>query len=207
MPAKDIALVKTVQKVVDGRAAFRLDANQAYTAERGRRDSSRRSIPTGIELFEQPCAAGDWDAHLAVTRVAQVPMMLDESIYGLADIEKAARLEAATYLKLKLMKLVTLDALVEGDRPHPGTGDEAGPRQRRGLRSGLLDGRLHRGAADRQRRGNERLPQGALRRCCESGLEFRDGAMRLKAGYAPRLDRAALDDVRRRLPFNRRRKA
>lgn len=38
-------------------------------------------------------------------------MMLDESIYGLADIEKAARLKAATYVKLKLMKLVTLRAL------------------------------------------------------------------------------------------------
>jgi L-alanine-DL-glutamate epimerase-like enolase superfamily enzyme len=27
--------------------------------------------PEGIELFEQPCAAGDWDAHLAVARVAE----------------------------------------------------------------------------------------------------------------------------------------
>ena len=30
-----------------------------------RRRSSRSADPAGIELFEQPCAAGDWDAHRA----------------------------------------------------------------------------------------------------------------------------------------------
>jgi L-alanine-DL-glutamate epimerase-like enolase superfamily enzyme len=38
-------------------------------------------------------------------------MMLDESIYGLHDIERAADLRAAAYVKVKLMKLGTLDAL------------------------------------------------------------------------------------------------
>ena len=52
--------------------------------------------PQDIELFEQPCAAGDWDAHAqAVARRATVPMMLDESIYGMADIERAAAEGAA----------------------------------------------------------------------------------------------------------------
>ena len=110
--ANDIARVKILQNVVNGRAAIRLDANQAFTAEQGMA-FVKALDPMDIELFEQPCAAGDWDAHLAVARVAQVPMMLDESIYGLADIDKAAKLKAATYVKLKLMKLVTLDALAK----------------------------------------------------------------------------------------------
>src|SRR6185437_11370976 len=67
--------------------------------------------PAGIELFEQPCAAGDWDAHLTVARAASVPMMLDESVYGLDDIDRAAELGAASYIKVKLMKLGTLDRL------------------------------------------------------------------------------------------------
>jgi L-alanine-DL-glutamate epimerase-like enolase superfamily enzyme len=71
----------------------------------------RALAPQGIELFEQPCAAGDWEAHLAVARAASVPMMLDESIYGMADIERAADLRAASYIKLKLMKLVTIGRL------------------------------------------------------------------------------------------------
>lgn len=110
--ARDSEMLKSVQRVVQGRARIRVDANQGYSAEQGMA-FARALDPAGIELFEQPCAAGDWEAHLAVARVSPVPMMLDESIYGLADIEKAAALKAAAYIKVKLMKLVTLDALVQ----------------------------------------------------------------------------------------------
>lgn len=110
--ARDTEMLKSVQRVVQGRARIRIDANQGYSAEQGMA-FARALDPAGIELFEQPCAAGDWEAHLAVARVSPVPMMLDESIYGLADIEKAAALKAAAYIKVKLMKLVTLDALVQ----------------------------------------------------------------------------------------------
>ncbi len=154
--------------------------------------SSRRSIPQGIELFEQPCAAGDWDAHLAVARVAEVPMMLDESIYGLADIEKAARLEAATYLKLKLMKLVTLAALSKaidrirelGMKPVLGNGVACDPGC---WMEGCIAARQIDNAGEMNGFLKARSP------LIENGLAFRNGAMTLKAGYAPRLDRAALD--------------
>ena len=107
----DARRVKAVQRAVRGRARIRLDANQGYTAEQGIA-FVRALDPAGIELFEQPCAAGDWDSHLAVARAASVPMMLDESIYGVADIERAAELRAASYIKLKLMKCVTLERLL-----------------------------------------------------------------------------------------------
>ena len=99
-------------RITAGRARIRIDANQGYTADEGRAFATALD-PAGIELFEQPCAAGDWDAHLAVARASPVPMMLDESIYGLADIEKAAALRAASYIKVKLMKLVTLERLTQ----------------------------------------------------------------------------------------------
>jgi len=107
----DARRVKAVQRVVAGRARIRLDANQGYSEEQGVA-FVRALDPADIELFEQPCAAGDWDAHLAVARAAAVPMMLDESIYGLADIERAAKLRAASYIKLKLMKCVSLERLL-----------------------------------------------------------------------------------------------
>lgn len=107
---RDLERVRAVQKVAAGRAAIRLDANQGYSAEQGI-TFVRALDPMAIELFEQPCAAGDWNAHLAVARAANVPMMLDESIYGMADIERAAELGAARYIKVKLMKLVTLTGL------------------------------------------------------------------------------------------------
>ena len=106
----DAARVAAIQGAVAGRARIRIDANQGYTAAQGIAFAAALD-PAGIELFEQPCAAGDWQAHLAVARGAGVPMMLDESIYGIADIERAAELRAATYVKVKLMKLTTIDRL------------------------------------------------------------------------------------------------
>lgn len=109
----DMARVRFIQKFVHGRAQIRLDGNQGYTREEAIRFASSLT-PDGIELFEQPCPASDWAAAEAAARVATVPMMLDESIYGMEDIERAADIKAATYIKLKLMKAGSLDRLAEG---------------------------------------------------------------------------------------------
>lgn len=106
----DLRRVRHIQHVLRGRAMIRIDANQGYSKDDG--CTFARSLdPTGIELFEQACAAGDWDAALAVKRATTVPIMLDESIYTMADVEKAAALGAADIIKLKLMKLGSIDQL------------------------------------------------------------------------------------------------
>ncbi len=107
---RDGAMVKRIQRALDGRGGIRLDANQGYQRDDACRFAASLE-PEGIELFEQPCAAGDWESAQAVARVATVPMMLDESIYGLDDIRRAAELKAARYIKVKLMKLGGLDRL------------------------------------------------------------------------------------------------
>ena len=110
----DVAFVRRVQAIVRQRVPIRVDANQGYTAEQAARFISATD-PVGIELFEQPCAAHDWDAHrVAASEAARtgLPLMLDESIYGLADIERAARERACRFVKVKLMKFVGVDALV-----------------------------------------------------------------------------------------------
>lgn len=107
---KDLAHVRSAQKISGGRAKLRVDANQGYSAAQGVA-FVRGLDPADIELLEQPCAAGDWESHMEVARAAKVPVMLDESIYGLEEIERAAELQAARYIKLKLMKLGSLEAL------------------------------------------------------------------------------------------------
>ena len=110
----DARMIDTIQRVVDGRAALRIDANQGYTADEARTLIGRLD-PAGVELFEQPCAAGDWDAHRVAADAAArtgLPLMLDESIYSLADIERAAREHACAFVKVKLMKFVGLSAIV-----------------------------------------------------------------------------------------------
>ena len=63
--ASDVAHVALIQRVVAGRAAIRVDANQGYDATAASAFIAGVD-PAGIELFEQPCAAGDWVAHRAV---------------------------------------------------------------------------------------------------------------------------------------------
>jgi L-alanine-DL-glutamate epimerase-like enolase superfamily enzyme len=112
----DLRTLAAVQEVVARRAAIRVDANQGYTAAQAVA-FVRGADPAGVELFEQPCAAGDWDAHARVAEAAAtrgLPLMLDESIYTMADIERAARERACAYLKVKLMKFVAIDALAAG---------------------------------------------------------------------------------------------
>lgn len=111
--ADDLAFVAAVQRAVAGRARIRIDANQGYDAAQAA-TFVRGVDPEGVELFEQPCAAGDWIAHRAAVDAASrtgLPLMLDESIYGLDDIERAADENACRFLKVKLMKFVSLDRL------------------------------------------------------------------------------------------------
>ena len=99
----DLARVQVIQRLVAGRACIRLDANQGYDRADACRFASALD-PDGIELLEQTCAAGDWDAAQSVAKVSTVPLMLDESIYDITDIDKAADLGVASYIKFKLMK-------------------------------------------------------------------------------------------------------
>jgi L-alanine-DL-glutamate epimerase-like enolase superfamily enzyme len=191
--SQDARHVAAVQRVVDGRAAIRVDANQGYDAQ----DAARfiGSIdPAGIELFEQPCAAGDWAAHRVAAEAARrtgLPLMLDESIYGLPDIERAAAEHACSLLKVKLMKFAGIDALAAaiariralGMRPVLGNGVacdlscwmEACVAARHIDNAGEMNGF-----------------QKARRMLFEQPLPFVQGHIVLPAGYAPRLDRAAL---------------
>ena len=69
--------------------------------------------PSGIELFEQPCRAEDWDANANVAKVSTVPVMLDEPICELADVKRAAAIPNVGFCKLKLKRFGGLDLLRE----------------------------------------------------------------------------------------------
>jgi L-Ala-D/L-Glu epimerase len=184
---KDLAHVARVQKLTAGRARIRIDANQGYRAAEGVA-FVRRLDPADIELFEQPCAAGDWEAHMEVARAARVPMMLDESIYGLEDIARAAELEAARFVKLKLMKLGSMQALAAalerirslGMKPVLGNGVacdlgcwmEACVAARHVDNAGEMNGFLK--------------PRTGL---LTQALEVRSGALMLEPGFSPQLAR------------------
>jgi L-alanine-DL-glutamate epimerase-like enolase superfamily enzyme len=106
----DLARVNLIQQAIAGRATMRIDANRAYSEA----DACRFAValdPTNIELFEQPCRAEDWQANANVAKVSGVPIMLDEPICELADVERAASMKNVGYCKLKLKRFGGLDLL------------------------------------------------------------------------------------------------
>ena len=108
----DLERVAFIQRCNRGRTKLRIDANQAYSRAHGVRFASALA-PDSIELLEQPCHADDWEASAAIAGVSTVPLMLDESIYDLEDIKRAAAL-GASFVKLKLMKMTSLSKLADG---------------------------------------------------------------------------------------------
>jgi o-succinylbenzoate synthase len=107
---KDLKKVRAAQSILGARGSLRIDANQGYSIADACRFASRLS-PESIELLEQPCRADDWSAASTVAAVSAVPLMLDESIYSMKDVERAADLGAAGFIKLKLMKCGGLEKL------------------------------------------------------------------------------------------------
>src|ERR1043165_1787240 len=96
----DLRRVQAIQRAIDGRATMRIDANRAFSEANACRFAAALD-PSGVELFEQPCPAEDWDANAHVAKVSTVPVMLDEPICEIADVERAATIPNVGFCKLK----------------------------------------------------------------------------------------------------------
>lgn len=191
----DAERLRRIQRAVRARAAIRVDANQGFGVEDAKRFASGIE-PEGIELFEQPCAAADWEAAAAVAAVSTVPMMLDESIYGIEDIERAAELRAARFIKLKLMKLGSLERLVRAIELIRDLGME--PVLGNGVACEIGCWMEALVARDHIRNAGEM--NGYLKQAVALLAQtpaFEDGAIRLEPGYRPRLDHTAIARVTR----------
>lgn len=109
---QDLRKVERIQELVHNRALLRLDANQSYSRSDAKQFAQRLS-PDNIELLEQPCAADDWAVLPEIAALSTVPLMLDESIYGTEDIMRAASIEGVAFIKLKLKKIGSVQALIK----------------------------------------------------------------------------------------------
>lgn len=186
----DLARVAHIQKAVGNRATLRLDANRAFKRDQGMRFASALD-PTGIELFEQPCDSDDWDANAAVAVASTVPLMLDEPICTLDDIERAGGIANVRFCKLKLKRFGSLERLHEGllrvraCGMEPVLGDGLGSEVQSWLEACVARSTIR----------NAGEFNGFLKpkdRLLDPPLTFVDGGIRLPAGYRPALDRAAV---------------
>lgn len=187
----DLERVAIIQRTTGSRATLRLDANRAFDRDTGMRFASALD-PTGIELFEQPCDSDDWDANAAVASVSTVPLMLDEPICTLDDIERAAGIRGVRFCKLKLKRFGSLERLHEGLMRvracgmEPVLGDGLGSEVQSWLEACVARSTIRNaGEFNGFLKPKERL--------LDPPLPFANGAIRLPAGYRPELDQAAVE--------------
>jgi L-Ala-D/L-Glu epimerase len=86
-------------------ARVRLDANGGFgAADALRLCAEARRLGVKLECFEQPCARDDLDGMAEVAAKAGVPVIADESVTTLAELERVLAARAAHCVNLKLAK-------------------------------------------------------------------------------------------------------
>lgn len=103
--AGDLARVRAVRAAAGTGARIRLDANQGWTPReavriiRGIEDAG-----LDVELVEQPVSRWDLDGLAWVSDRVTVPILADESVFGLRDLVAVIQRRAADMVNVKLAK-------------------------------------------------------------------------------------------------------
>ena len=111
--SEDLAKLKAVAEVTPEKGLLRLDANQVLTWEAAiQLCQAIQGENWPVELLEQPFHETAWNEHAQLIEQISVPLMLDESIHTLGDIEKA-KIIGAAWVKMKLCKHPGIRATVK----------------------------------------------------------------------------------------------
>jgi len=184
----DIARVREIQRAVNGRATLRIDANRAYS----RTDGCRFAVnldASGVELFEQPCDADDWDANAAVAAVSTVPLILDEPICSFADVDRAATIPGVGLCKVKLKRFGSLEALAAVIRHIKKCGLQAVLGDGLGAELNCwMEARVAYGLIDNAGEFNGYLKIRPEDRLLKTPLPFDAGTLTLSPGWWPEMD-------------------
>jgi L-alanine-DL-glutamate epimerase-like enolase superfamily enzyme len=101
---RDVVAIRAIRDSVAA-PVFRLDANGGFTAGEALslvRDLAACKIV--VECFEQPCATDDLDGMAEVAASTAIPVIADESVKTVADLERVQKIAAADGINLKLAK-------------------------------------------------------------------------------------------------------
>ena len=107
---RDRRRVEIIQRLIAGKGTIRVDANRAFSVSDAI-EFCEVLDPSICELFEQPCDANDWKGNGDVAKVSPVPIMLDEPICSLDDIDRAAAMYGVGFCKVKLKRFGSITAL------------------------------------------------------------------------------------------------
>ncbi|WP_238007048.1 dipeptide epimerase [Dactylosporangium sp. AC04546] len=104
-PADEVHHIRRIREAAGPGARIRLDANQGWTPrEAVRAIGSMQDAGLDIELVEQPVPAPDLDGLAWVTSRVDVPILADESVFGVRDLVCVIHRRAADMVNVKLAK-------------------------------------------------------------------------------------------------------
>lgn len=101
---QDLRALERIHEVVPD-ATYRIDANAAFTAAEALAMAREvANLGLAVECWEQPCGRLALDAMAEVAAALSEPVIADESVSTLAELEAVARAKAADGVNLKLVK-------------------------------------------------------------------------------------------------------
>jgi o-succinylbenzoate synthase len=108
--ATDVARVRAVRAAVGPDVTIRLDANQGWTPDEAVTViRALEDADLGVELVEQPVPGEDVEGLARVRARVGLPVMADEALYSLVDLDRILRLQAADLINVKLAKCGSLE--------------------------------------------------------------------------------------------------
>lgn len=115
-PDDDVRALEAIGRAAP-EAKLRVDANAGYSARQAielARACERLGLQ--VECWEQPCAADDLDGMAEVAAALQAPVIADESVKTLTDVEALVLRRYADGINLKLAKTGSLEECVRMGR-------------------------------------------------------------------------------------------
>lgn len=110
----DVQRVIRIQEQSGEATRIRIDANQAWDVDTTvAAVEAWQAAGVGLDLIEQPLPFWDLAGHAELRRRLSVPVMLDESVFSVHDLQRAIDAEAADLVNIKLAKCGGVHAALE----------------------------------------------------------------------------------------------
>ena len=103
-PQHDVELVQRVHQFMGSEVEMRVDANRGY-ALADSLETYKAMAAAGVLAAEEPISDKDWSVLRRFRQETGLPVMLDESILSLDDLEQAIAAEALDILNVKLTRV------------------------------------------------------------------------------------------------------
>jgi len=103
-PQADLEMMRRLRTFVGPEVEIRVDVNHAYTLAEGK-PLYQSLVDLGVLALEEPLPVRDWPSLRTLRQQLGIPVVLDESILSLDDLQAAIAEEAIDILNIKLTRV------------------------------------------------------------------------------------------------------